>query len=49
MYHQAGITRFAHITGDPDAAGQYPEALEGVEFAMGEFTDLEQALDWTPE
>ncbi|MGH3070890.1 MAG: hypothetical protein ACRDNB_01310 [Gaiellaceae bacterium] len=46
MYHQAGIARFAHITGDPDAAGQYAEALEGVEFEMGEFTDLQQAVDW---
>lgn len=49
IYHEAGISGFGHITGDPNASGEYAEVPRGVKFKMGYFTDLDAALQWKLE
>lgn len=45
-YHRAGVERFAHVTGDPDARGEWAEVPDGVTFKMGSFFNLEDAHRW---
>ena len=45
-YQRAGVERFAHVTGDPDAPGEWAEVPDGVTFKMGSFANLEDALRW---
>lgn len=45
-YQRAGVERFAHVTGDPDAPGEWAAVPDGVTFKMGSFSNLEDALRW---
>jgi hypothetical protein len=45
-YQRAGVERFAHVTGEPDAPGEWADLPDGVTFRMASFAALDDALRW---
>lgn len=46
IYNDAGISRLAVATGNPNAPGELSENPPGVEFKMGYFNGLDDATNW---
>ncbi len=47
VYHDAGVQCLAVGTGDPNAPGELP-SVQGVDFRIGYFADIDAALGWRP-
>lgn len=45
QYHASGMAGFAHVSGNPDARGEFGSP-EGAKFKMAEFASIDNALAW---